>query len=98
MKKRFRYCYKLVSHWLFNFLIFIAIILNSVSIALENWQNNEMEEFVLTVINIFWTLVFTFEAIFKIAGFGLRNYIKDGFNIFDCTIVVFSLVDFVISI
>lgn len=41
-------------------------------------------------------MVFTLEAIFKIIGLGAKCYVKDYYNIFDA-VVVFSLVDFAIS-
>lgn len=33
----------------------------------------------------------------KIGGMGLKNYLKDKMNIFDCIIVVFSFFDLVLS-
>ena len=41
--------------------------------------------------NIFFTLVFTFEMIVKIIGLGLHDYLKDPMNIFDGVIVILSL-------
>lgn len=31
--------------------------------------------------------------VFNMIGLGLSDYFKDGFNIFDCIIVIFSLID-----
>jgi hypothetical protein len=36
--------------------------------------------------------------ILKIAGLGIRNYLKDSFNVFDAIVVVFSLIDFFITV
>jgi len=33
----------------------------------------------------------------KLIGLGIKNYFKDGYNIFDCVIVIVSLVDWTIS-
>lgn len=44
-----------------------------------------------------FTWMFTLEAIFKIIGLGAKCYVKDYYNIFDAVVVVFSLVDFAIS-
>ena len=42
--------------------------------------------------------VFFAEMIAKLIGMGLKNYIKDRFNIFDCVIVIIGLVDFALSL
>ena len=34
----------------------------------------------------------------KMIGLGLQNYARDKFNLFDCLIVIVSLVDFTLSI
>lgn len=33
----------------------------------------------------------------KLIGLGIKNYFKDGYNVFDCVIVIVSLVDWTIS-
>lgn len=35
--------------------------------------------------------------IMKMIGLGLKNYIKDNFNLFDTLVVVLSMVDYTIS-
>jgi len=37
--------------------------------------------------------IFTVEMIIKLAGLGLREYVRDSFNIFDAIIVIISLID-----
>ena len=36
--------------------------------------------------------------IMKLLGFGIKNYFRDNFNIFDCFIVLVSLLDFTLMI
>lgn len=38
-----------------------------------------------------FTIIFALEMVLKLLGLGLKDYVKDGFNIFDAVIVVFSL-------
>ena len=52
----------------------------------------------LTGFDIFFVWAFTIEMIMKLIGLGLKNYVRDKFNIFDGIIVVLSLVDFSLSI
>lgn len=33
----------------------------------------------------------------KMVALGIKNYVKDNFNLFDCVVVVVSLLDFTIS-
>ena len=49
------------------------------------------------MINKFFTIVFTVEMLFKIYGFGIKGYVRDPFNSFDGTLVIFSLIDLLIS-
>ena len=35
--------------------------------------------------------------IMKMVALGLNNYVKDNFNLFDCIVVLLSLLDFTIS-
>jgi len=45
------------------------------------------------VANIFFTIVFAIEMILKLIGYGIKLYVKDGFNIFDAFIVIMSYVE-----
>ena len=47
--------------------------------------------------NEFFTWAFTLEMVLKLIGLGVRNYAKDGFNIFDAVVVIVSLIDWVIT-
>jgi hypothetical protein len=42
------------------------------------------------------TFIFFGEMLLKLVGLGLSNYFKDNFNVFDCVVVMVSLIDFVI--
>jgi hypothetical protein len=47
--------------------------------------------------NTVFTAVFAIEMIIKLLGFGVKEYVQDRFNIFDCVIVVVSIADLTIS-
>ena len=49
-----------------------------------------------TYANYFFTVVFGLEMIVKTVGFGLKKYVADNFNIFDCFIVIMSYVELVL--
>ena len=48
--------------------------------------------------DIIFVWVFTAEMIAKLIGLGVKNYVKDKFNVFDGVIVIISLVDFTLTI
>ena len=41
---------------------------------------------------------FTIELVFKLVGFGFRNYVKHGFNNLDAVIIVISLIEVFLSL
>ena len=53
---------------------------------------------ILKILNNVFVWVFTVEMLAKMIGLGLQNYARDKFNLFDCLIVIVSLVDFTLSI
>jgi len=81
----------------FNFLIYCLIIGNTVTLALYRFDQSDTQTKVLDLLEDFFVLIFTVEMILKLLGLGIRNYLRDKFNIFDGIIVIISLVDFSIS-
>ena len=47
--------------------------------------------------NLLFTAIFLLEMIIKMIGFGIRGYLRDRFNIFDCLVVIISIADITIS-
>jgi hypothetical protein len=45
--------------------------------------------------NIIFTVFFAFEMVLKIFGLGIKNYVMDGFNVFDGVIVIVGLLEFI---
>jgi len=45
-----------------------------------------------------FSLVFLVEMIIKFLALGFKAYFKDPFNVFDCVVVLSSLVDLVVSL
>jgi len=94
----YRFFFVLTTHWTFSAFITIMIILNTVSLALDTFDVSEKMEEVLGVFNYIFTWLFTAEMIFKLIGLGPKQYVKDYYNVFDCCIVILSLIDFILSI
>jgi len=60
---------------------------------LDRYPQPNSEKQSLETANLVFTIFFTIEMIFKLIGYGARNYFRDSLNAFDCLIVVVSLVE-----
>ena len=82
----------------FNFLIYCFILANTISLAAYRYDQSEQQTRVLYILDIVFVWVFTVEMIAKLIGLGVKNYVKDLFNVFDAIIVIFGLIDFTLMI
>ena len=89
--------YNLVTSVTFNFSIFCLIIGNTVTLAAYRFDESKEQEDLLSILNDFFTWIFFVEMVLRLIGLGPANYIKDGYNIFDCLIVIISLIDYAIN-
>jgi len=77
----------------FQAFSFILIFGNTIILAMEDQKNSISRKANLVSLNRMFTYIFTVEMSFKICSFGIKGYIKDGFNVFDGTLVIISLFD-----
>ncbi|DAZ92554.1 TPA: hypothetical protein N0F65_012784 [Lagenidium giganteum] len=97
-KNRFRrWCTALVANPVFDSCILMLITLSSLSLALDNPLNDpegQLASFLSTMDSVF-TVIFLLEMIMKIIAYGLvmneDAYLRNGWNILDCFIVVLSV-------
>jgi hypothetical protein len=86
-------CLAIIEHDYFGGSIMIVIILNTVCLALDRYPNPpEGETYVIHILNLVCTAVFTFECYVRMRGLGAKEYCKVGFNIFDLVTVAMSLI------
>ena len=83
----------LVEHDKFSSMIITFIIINTVFLALEHDEMPSWMEKTSDIANLVLTAVFTLEMCLKLFGLGIKGYIHDRFNVFDCIIVLVSLVE-----
>ena len=93
----YRFFYKVCTHFVFNTIITLLIIGNTVVLALDSYPRNVERERTADLLNEVFTWCFLAEMIIKLIGLGFKDYTKDAFNIFDAFLVIISMVDFVIS-
>lgn len=68
------------------------ILLNTLALCMDYYGSTETYELVLGVANNVFVGIFTLEAILKLSGLGPRYYFLEAWNIFDCSIVILSLI------
>ena len=90
---------KLVKNATFGKAIMLCILINTVVLACDYDGIEENKGFsdALELINNILTFVFLLECLLCIAGLGYKEYFGDAFSCFDFVIVVFSMIDFVIT-
>lgn len=90
--------YEVVNHPAFQLLIFIVIGLNTITLSLNiyNTGSGRLEIDFLEYFNICFLIFFTLEVIVKIIGLGLKEFVKDKFNIFDVFIVLISFIEVIL--
>jgi voltage-gated sodium channel len=85
---------KVVLNSFFEPFIILIILINTLSMAMDKYpENSQSLNYFLNLVNTICTLIFAFEAILKLVGFGLRSYWSDSFNKFDFSIVIVSLIE-----
>ncbi|KAK6061223.1 hypothetical protein COOONC_01112, partial [Cooperia oncophora] len=95
-RNRFQYrVWWFVTSRAFEYVIFLIIVLNTVSLACKHYPSGHRFEYVLDVLNLVFTGVFAFEAFFKIIALNPKNYFGDRWNAFDFVIVLGSFIDII---
>ena len=77
----------------FEYLVFAAICINTVLLAMGFYNQPELYTAFLDVMNLVFTVFFTFEFTVKFAAFGFKEYFADPWNTFDFVIVIGSFLD-----
>lgn len=93
----YRSVYLFVTHPVYNFIVFVLILVNTVVLAVDDFPQTIAKENILAVFNDFFTWAFFAEMIMKMIGLGVKNYVRDSFNLFDAIVVLLSLVDVAIT-
>lgn len=83
--------FDLVTSQVFDIIIVILIMLNMVSMMVETADQTDSMASILEYLNVAFVVIFTVECLIKI--FALRQYyFTSGWNLFDCVVVVLSIV------
>ncbi|KAM5289144.1 voltage-dependent T-type calcium channel subunit alpha-1I [Ctenodactylus gundi] len=75
----------------FNRGIMMAILVNTVSMGIEHHEQAKELTNILEICNVVFTSMFALEMFLKLAAFGLFDYLRNPYNIFDSVIVIISI-------
>ncbi|KAK7119161.1 hypothetical protein R3I94_021118 [Phoxinus phoxinus] len=81
----------------FEYIMFVLILLNTICLAVQHYGQSEMFSYVMDILNMVFTAVFTVEMVLKLIAFKPRGYFGDAWNVFDALVVIGSIVDIVLS-
>ncbi len=85
--------FKLKESPIFQFSVIFIIIINAITIGISTYNLDEILTKVIKVLDYSITIFFVFEIIIRFIGEpNKKNFFKNGWNIFDTTIVFISLI------
>lgn len=91
-----RYARELIESNPVNGLLMVSVFLNTIILALDGLTPDSWSDF-FNNMNLAFTVLFTVEMVVKLFGYGVKQYCKDFFNIFDAFVVSISMVELVIN-
>mmetsp|Transcript_12151 Transcript_12151/g.42104 ORF Transcript_12151/g.42104 Transcript_12151/m.42104 type:complete len:1551 (-) Transcript_12151:19-4671(-) len=92
-----RACWELVTKPQFDYFITLCIMLNVVVMAMSHYDASSDFDLASEVMNSVFTWIFVLEMILKVLAFGVKQYLADRWNVFDCVIVWLSIFGFIMQ-
>ncbi|CAM4714543.1 unnamed protein product [Leuciscus chuanchicus] len=89
--------WKVINSSQFEYIMFVLILLNTLALAVQHYEQSKLFNSVMDILNMIFTLLFTIEMIIKLLALRPYHYFIDAWNSFDALIVVGSLVDIMIA-
>uniref|UniRef100_H3C2B9 Voltage-dependent calcium channel alpha-1 subunit IQ domain-containing protein n=1 Tax=Tetraodon nigroviridis TaxID=99883 RepID=H3C2B9_TETNG len=82
----------------FEYTVLVMIALNTVVLMMKYYSAPTAYDTVLKHLNTAFTVLFSLECILKIMAFGLVNYFRDTWNIFDFITVLGSITEIIVDL
>ncbi|KAJ8370159.1 hypothetical protein SKAU_G00101870 [Synaphobranchus kaupii] len=89
--------WSIVNSTAFEYIMFVLILLNTVTLAVQHYEQSKPFNYTMDILNMVFTGLFTVEMVLKILALRPRHYFADAWNSFDALIVVGSVVDIVVT-
>uniref|UniRef100_A0A8C3ILH3 Voltage-dependent N-type calcium channel subunit alpha n=1 Tax=Chrysemys picta bellii TaxID=8478 RepID=A0A8C3ILH3_CHRPI len=81
----------------FEYFIMVMIALNTIVLMMKFYGAPDAYEEMLKCLNIVFTSMFSMECVLKIIAFGVLNYFRDAWNVFDFVTVLGSITDILVT-
>lgn len=78
----------------FSVAIVIMILANTLIMAIDHYNMSDQFQKGVYYANMVLTIIFVCEMIIKVFGLGIKDYLRDGFNIFDAIIIIVGLLEY----
>lgn len=85
--------YRIINSAFFKLISLLAIFSNIIVLGLVKDNSSKEYDNVLEGMNLAFFSFFVFELGVKVIGQGIKLYLKDRFNWFDCGVVIISAID-----
>ncbi|XP_077437766.1 calcium channel, voltage-dependent, L type, alpha 1F subunit isoform X2 [Vanacampus margaritifer] len=89
--------WSIINSTAFEYVMFVLILLNTVTLAVQHYEQSKNFSHIMDILNMVFTGLFTVEMLLKLLALRLRHYFVDAWNSFDALIVVGSVVDIVVT-
>ncbi|XP_056009827.1 voltage-dependent calcium channel type A subunit alpha-1-like isoform X8 [Ostrea edulis] len=97
-EKHFRFSLRrLVKSQPFYWTVIVLVFLNTLCTASEHYGQAEWHEQFLYYTEFVFLALFIFEMLIKMYGLGVRIYFQSSFNIFDCGVIIVSIIEVIWS-
>ncbi|CAK6963854.1 voltage-dependent L-type calcium channel subunit alpha-1D isoform X1 [Scomber scombrus] len=89
--------WKIINSSQFEYVMFVLILGNTLTLAIQHYEQSKLFTSVMDVLNMIFTVIFTVEMIIKLLALRAHHYFIDPWNSFDALIVVGSVLDIAVS-
>ncbi|TNN73250.1 Voltage-dependent L-type calcium channel subunit alpha-1S [Liparis tanakae] len=89
--------WRIVNSSQFEYVMFVLILGNTLTLAVQHYEQSKVFTSVMDILNMIFTVVFTIEMIIKLLALRVHHYFIDPWNSFDALIVVGSVLDIAVS-
>ncbi|KAJ4921317.1 hypothetical protein JOQ06_022681 [Pogonophryne albipinna] len=89
--------WKIVNSSQFEYIMFALILGNTLTLAVQHYEQSKLFTSIMDILNMIFTVIFTFEMIIKLLALRVHHYFIDPWNSFDALIVVGSVLDIAVS-
>ncbi|XP_029910745.1 voltage-dependent L-type calcium channel subunit alpha-1D-like isoform X2 [Myripristis murdjan] len=89
--------WKIINSSQFEYVMFVLILGNTLTLAVQHYEQSKLFTSVMDILNMIFTVVFTVEMVVKLLALRAHHYFIDPWNSFDALIVVGSVLDIAVS-